>query len=236
MNIQLHIMVVEDEADIASLLRDYLEHDGYRVSVHHNGSTVAQAIAADPPDLLILDVMLPGEDGLSLCRQIRQSSDLPIIMVTARVDEVDRLLGLELGADDYVCKPFLPREVVARVRSILRRTNSMAQPADSSEQLSYQDVTLNLQTFRCTLNDQPVELTKVEFRLLQALMQHPGRVYSRDALMNTCYADNRVVSDRTIDSHIRNLRRKLSASTQATSTGNDDQLIQSIYGMGYRLG
>ncbi len=133
MNIQLHIMVVEDEADIASLLRDYLEHDGYRVSVHHNGSTVAQAIAADPPDLLILDVMLPGEDGLSLCRQIRQSSDLPIIMVTARVDEVDRLLGLELGADDYVCKPFLPREVVARVRSILRRTNSMAQQADSCE-------------------------------------------------------------------------------------------------------
>jgi two-component system response regulator BaeR len=232
--VQHHIMVVEDEIDIANLLRDYLESDGFRVSIHHNGDTAKRAIDTDRPDLLMIDIMLPGEDGLSLCQYIRRSSDMPIIMVTAKVDEVDRLLGLELGADDYICKPFLPREVVARVRSLLRRTHGFAAPTPATEQLTHQGLTLDLQTFRCTLNDQHVELTKVEFRLLQTLMQHPGRVYTRDALMDTCYADNRVVSDRTIDSHIRNLRRKLSDPVQAG--GSSEQLIQSIYGMGYRLG
>jgi len=232
--VQHHIMVVEDEIDIAHLLRDYLENDGYRVSLHNSCDTVKQAMATDAPDLLLIDIKLPGEDGLSLCQNIRRQSDLPIIMVTAKVDEVDRLLGLELGADDYVCKPFLPREVVARVRSILRRARGITSTTVSSEKLTFERLTLDLQTFRCTLNGQNVELTKVEFRLLQTLMQHPGRVYTRDALMDTCYADNRVVSDRTIDSHIRNLRRKLSDPVQAGDS--EDQLIQSIYGMGYRLG
>jgi two-component system response regulator BaeR len=222
-----HILVVEDEPKIAQLLVDYLERDDYRVSVLHDGADAVETIRADEPDFLILDLMLPGKDGLSICREVRQFSNLPIMMLTAKVDEIDRLVGLEIGADDYVCKPFSPREVVTRVRTILRRVQQ-APVVQSENKLSYDGVTLHIDKFECIAASTRVELTPVEFRLLQGLMERPGRVLSRDQLMNLCYADERVVSDRTIDTHVKNLRKKLEPSL-------DRVLIQSIYGVGYKL-
>ncbi len=222
------IIVVEDEPKIAQLLVDYLTRDGFNVTVIHDGSSAVQTIKDRNPALVLLDLMLPGKDGITICREVREFSNLPIIMVTAKVDEIDRLLGLELGADDYVCKPFSPREVVARVRTILRRVRQ--QPAAAKEnELQYRNVTIHVDRFQCAVEGQPVELTAVEFRLLQALMSQPGRVFSRDNLMRQCYSDNRVVSDRTIDSHVKNLRKKF------TKAVDGDELIHSIYGVGYKI-
>lgn len=222
------IIVVEDEPKISQLLVDYLQRDGFAVTVLEEGSSAVEVIGANKPALVILDLMLPGKDGLTICKEVRQFSNLPIVMLTARVDEVDRLVGLELGADDYVCKPFSPREVVARVRAILRRVQSP--PAQSVEnQLTYRDITLHLDRFECLAEDRRIDLTRVEFRILQTLMSQPGRVYAREALMNSAYSDSRIVSDRTIDTHVKNLRKKLSQGSQA------EELIRSIYGVGYKI-
>ncbi len=222
------IIVVEDEPKIAKLLAEYLTLDGFDVTVLDEGSKAVEIIKERDPALVLLDLMLPGKDGLTICRELRQFSDLPIIMITAKIDEIDRLLGLELGADDYVCKPFSPREVVARVRAILRRVQQRPEAAKEDE-LQYRNITMYLDRFQCVVEAQPVELTAVEFRLLQALMSQPGRVFSRDNLMRQCYTDNRVVSDRTIDSHVKNLRKKFA------KTAGDDELIHSIYGVGYKI-
>ncbi|MDP5054731.1 MAG: response regulator [Congregibacter sp.] len=224
---QGQVLIVEDEPKIAQLLVDYLERDDFTASVLHEGSHAVETVRADTPDLLIVDLMLPGKDGLSICREVRQFSDVPIIILTAKVDEIDRLVGLELGADDYICKPFSPREVVARVRTILRRVSRL--PAVQSENtLSYGEVTLHSDRYECIAAGERVELTPVEFRLLHGLLEHPGRVYSRDKLMDLCYADERVVSDRTIDTHVKNLRKKLEGSLGHI-------LIHSIYGVGYKV-
>ena len=184
-------------------------------------------IRVTEPDFLILDLMLPGKDGLSICREVRQFSNLPIMMLTAKVDEIDRLIGLEIGADDYVCKPFSPREIVSRVRTILRRVQQV--PATQGEsKISYAGVSLDIERFECMASGTRIELTPVEFRLLHGLMERPGRVLSRDQLMDLCYSDGRVVSDRTIDTHVKNLRKKLEPTL-------DRVLIQSIYGVGYKL-
>lgn len=222
-----HILVIEDEPKIAQLLVDYLERDDYQVAVLHDGSDAVETIQASKPDFLILDLMLPGKDGLSICREVRQFSNLPIMMLTAKVDEIDRLVGLEIGADDYVCKPFSPREVVTRVRTILRRVQQ-APVVQAENKLSYAEVTLDIDKFECMAAGTRIELTPVEFRLLHGLMERPGRVLSRDQLMNLCYADERVVSDRTIDTHVKNLRKKLEPTL-------DRVLIHSIYGVGYKL-
>lgn len=221
------ILIVEDEVKLTTLIRDYLLRDGFDVDVLHDGTDAVARIVTEQPDLVLLDLMLPGVDGLTICREVRRRSNVPIIMVTARVDEIDRLLGLELGADDYVCKPFSPREVVARVRSVLRRVTLQeeAPPEADVRVLSYRGVELDLDRLRCRRDSEPVALTPVELRLLQTLLEHPGFVYSRDRLMSACYDDHRVVSDRTIDSHVKNLRRKL----------GEDDLIHSIYGIGYKL-
>ena len=225
-----HIFVVEDDATIAAVLTDYLHHEGYRTTAIANGSNVVAAVRSDCPDLMILDLMLPGADGLAICREVRTFSMLPIIMVTARVDEVDRLLGLEIGADDYVCKPFLPREVVARVKAILRRVRHEEglQQSQATER-AYRGVTLDKERHICLFLGDAIDLTPVEFRLLDALLTRPGRVFSRDQLMDLCYDGHRVVSDRTIDTHVKNLRKKLSAGDEA------EPLIHSIYGIGYKL-
>jgi len=173
---------------------------------------------------MLLDLMLPERDGMSICREIRTFSDVPIMMVTARVDEIDRLLGLELGADDYICKPFSPREVVARVRTILRRIQVTA-TSDSA----YLGIELDEDLYRATINGKPLELTPVEFRLLSVLFKHPGRVFSRDQLMDRVYPDDRAVSDRTVDSHVKNLRKKVSEQLP------DEEVIRTIYGVGYKL-
>jgi two-component system response regulator BaeR len=224
----LHVLVVEDEPKIAQLLVDYLQRDGFHVTVLDEGTHAVEMIREREPGFLILDLMLPGKDGLTICREVRQFSNLPIMMLTAKVDEIDRLLGLELGADDYVCKPFSPREVVARVRTILRRLQQKPVVATDNE-LSYRVITLYLDRYECIVQGQRIELTPVEFKMLRGFMSQPGRVFSRDQLMNFSYPDERIVSDRTIDTHVKNLRKKLA---QAASEG---ELIHSIYGIGYKI-
>jgi two-component system response regulator BaeR len=224
----LHVLVVEDEPKIAQLLVDYLQRDGFHVTVLDEGTHAVEMIREREPSFLILDLMLPGKDGLTICREVRQFSNLPIMMLTAKVDEIDRLLGLELGADDYVCKPFSPREVVARVRTILRRLQQKPVVATDNE-LSYRVVTLYLDRYECIAQGQRIELTPVEFKMLRGFMSQPGRVFSRDQLMNFSYPDERIVSDRTIDTHVKNLRKKLA---QGVSEG---ELIHSIYGIGYKI-
>lgn len=225
-----HILIVEDEEKIAQLLADYLEREGYRVSTLFTGDNAVETIRSTEPDFLVLDLMLPGKDGLSICREVRQFSELPVMMLTAKVDEIDRLIGLELGADDYVCKPFSPREVVARVKTILRRTSSGVRASQSEDSaLRYRGVTLYPERFQCQILGQDVELTPIEFRLLQALLSRPGHVFSRDRLMTLSYTDGRIVSDRTIDTHVKNLRKKLSLVSE------EDDFLHSIYGVGYKI-
>ncbi|KFX70420.1 transcriptional regulator [Pseudomonas taeanensis MS-3] len=218
-----NILVVEDEPKLASLLRDYLQAAGHRVSCLDDGLAVVPAVRAAEPDLILLDIMLPGRDGLAICRELRSFSAVPIIMITARVEEVDRLLGLDLGADDYICKPFSPREVVARTRAILRRQQRAGDPPNVA------GLELDADRYRARYAGVELELTPVEFRLLSSLAATPGRVFSRDQLMNHAYTDQRVVTDRTVDSHIKNLRRKLEQAAP------DRELIHSIYGVGYKL-
>jgi two-component system response regulator BaeR len=219
-----HILIAEDEPKIAALLEDYLTAAGMRVSRVDDGAAVLAAIDELAPDLLILDLMLPNRDGMSLCRDVRAKGTLPIVMLTARVEEIDRLLGLELGADDYICKPFSPREVVARVKAILRRVAPHETAGDTRALIAIDEARL-----RATVNGRRLDLTPVEFRLLQTLHRHPGRVYRRDELLDLIYDDFREVSDRTIDSHIKNLRRKLDLLLP------NRQLILSVYGVGYKL-
>ena len=223
-----NIIVVEDEPKIAQLLVDYLERDGFSVTVLNDGKHAVEMIREAAPGFVILDLMLPGKDGLAICREVRQFSGVPILMLTAKVDEIDRLVGLELGADDYVCKPFSPREVVARVRTIQRRLQQQPGMAADSE-LSYRDIIINIEKYECSVRGQRIEFTPVEFQLLRGFVSQPGRVFSRDQLMDMAYSDERVVSDRTIDTHVKNIRRKLSQA------GDDVGQVHSIYGVGYKL-
>ena len=224
------ILLVEDEAKIAQILVDYLQNDGFEVNVLHSGKTAVETVRQSTPDFVILDLMLPDKDGMTICNEVRQFSNVPIMMLTAKVDEIDRLMGLEKGADDYVCKPFLPREVVARVKTILRRVTPESLSTDQPDgQLSYRSMTLLPEKYLCIVSSIRVELTPVEFRILQTMVSQPGRVFSRDNLMEASYPDDRVVSDRTVDSHVKNLRKKVLAA----SDGED--LIHSVYGVGYKV-
>ncbi|SEQ59687.1 two-component system, OmpR family, response regulator BaeR [Amphritea atlantica] len=220
-----HILIVEDEAGLAELLRDYLLMADYDVDILYEGGSAVEWVREHNPALVLLDLMLPGKDGMAICREVRQFSQVPIIMTTARVEEIDRLLGLELGADDYVCKPYSPREVVARVRSVLRRAG--VQMTGSVAQLT--GIMLDEGAFKATVNGTNLDLTPVEFRLLNTFMAQPGRVFARGHLLDNLYDDQRVVSDRTIDTHIKNLRKKLEAQLP------DQDVIQSVYGVGYKL-
>ena len=215
------IMIVEDEEKLASLLADYLRQSGFDSVWIADGNQVLPRVRAELPDLVLLDLMLPGRDGLDICKEIRTFSQLPIIMITARVEEIDRLLGLELGADDYICKPFSPREVVARVKTVLRRAGEHHTPASGG-------LSLDADKYRAQLKGRDLDLTAVEFKLLHFLYQNPGRIYSRSQLMDRIYSDQRIVSDRTIDSHIKKLRKKIAA------VAPDEELIHSIYGVGYK--
>lgn len=222
MNSEKRVLIVEDEAKIAAVLRDYLLSDGCVVDIMSDGGVVVEFVRANRLDLVLLDWMLPIKDGVSICREVRAFSTVPIIIVTARVEEIDRLLGLELGADDYICKPFSPREVLARVRALLRRAHWRDAPAQA------QALVLDEANYEARLLDKVLPLTPVEFRLLATLFTHPGRVYSRAQLQAQCYLDHRIVSDRTVDSHIKNLRRKF----EELSPGSDP--VRSIYGVGYK--
>jgi len=217
------ILIVEDEARLARLLADYLGAAGFSTHRIGNGREVLDWVRAQPPALILLDLMLPGRDGLDICRALRAEGEVPIIITTARVEEIDRLLGLELGADDYVCKPYSPREVVARVKAVLRRRGPTTQPETGL-------LRLDPGTLRVRAPDgRAVELTAVEFALLQTLHAAPGRIFPRDRLMDRIYRDQRIVSDRTIDSHVKKLRRKLADLLPG------QELIHSVYGVGYRF-
>ena len=217
------ILIVEDEPKIAALLADYLSaQGGLHSKIVERGDEVLRQFHSEQPDLVLLDLMLPGLDGIEVCKLLRAESDVPIIMVTARVEEIDRLLGLELGADDYICKPFSPREVVARVKAVLRRSE-MVKAGTQSHGLE-----MDGEKFVARLNGMALALTPVEFALLQMLSTHPGRVFSRDQLMNGMYSDYRVVSDRAVDTHVKNLRRKLAEAFGI------EEMIKSVYSLGYR--
>ena len=219
------ILVIEDEIKIARLVRDYLENAGYRVLVATRGDEGLALARTERPDLIVLDLMLPGLDGLDLCRKVRQSSQVPIIMVTARAEEADRLIGLELGADDYVTKPFSPRELVARVRAVLRRARGEAPP----ELLRAGDLALDVAAHAVTLGGRPVELTPTEFALLEALMRAPGRVLSRLQLLEQAQGEAYEGYERTVDAHIKNLRQKIEPDPK------NPRYITTVYGVGYRL-
>jgi two-component system response regulator BaeR len=220
-----HILVVEDEKKIASLLCDYLKAAGFRTSTQNNGDRVISQIKQDRPDLILLDIMLPGKDGMELCREIRQFSNIPIIMITARVEEIDRLLGLELGADDYVCKPFSPREVVARVKAVFRRVH----PDPRAHNLVVGSISLDDETHQVTIDKQVLNLTPNEFGLLKIMMNRPHRVFSRSELINRVQGYDFEGYDRTIDTHIKNLRKKIARQLPG------QEIISTVYGIGYKF-
>lgn len=219
------IMIIEDEPDLAEVLRDYLAQAGMEAEILWDGTHAVERVLAAQPDLVVLDIMLPGKDGLTICRELRARSDVPIIMETARVEEIDRLLGLELGADDYLCKPFSPRELVARIKAILRRT-APAQEVESPENCLVMDP----ESWRATLAGKSLDLTKREFQILHTLHRRPGRVFSRAQLLEMAFPDDADVFDRTIDSHIKNIRVKVKALVPGL------ELIRSVYGVGYAFG
>lgn len=216
------ILIVEDEQPVAELLADYLKASGFSTHIIEDGARVCSWVNENRPDLILLDLMLPNKDGITLCREIRAKSQIPIIMATAKVDEIDRLLGLELGADDYICKPYSPREVVARVKAVLRRSGGVSLE-------STQTVEIDRQGNRVLLHGKDLGLTSVEFNLFLTLHSRPGRIFSRNQLIEHIYQDNRIVSDRTVDSHIKKLRLKIS------QISTDVELIHSVYGIGYKF-
>lgn len=224
------ILIVEDEIKIATLLQDYCRQSGYETHMIHNGREAQEWLLHNKAQLILLDVMLPEVDGITICREHRQHAETPIIMVTAKVEEIDRLLGLELGADDYICKPFSPREVMARVKSVLRRTTNISkQPDTPDSQHNSSGLTLDEERYTVSFNQMSLSLTAIEFKLLQSLYKQSGKILSRDQLMTHSYSDDRIVSDRTIDSHVKKLRQKLARFEL------EEELIQSVYGVGYRF-
>jgi len=214
------IFVVEDEADIASVLVDYLRVAGFTGVAFADGEQALQAAVRQSPALVLLDVMLPGRDGHSVLGELRASSDIPVVMLTARVEEADRLIGLELGADDYICKPFSPREVVARVKAVLRRSRGTAPSAAPG-------LVMEPEHWRATLDGTPLELTRKEFGVLATLAARPGRIFSRAQLLDAVYADALDTSERALDSHVKNLRRKLA------EVDGLHEWIRSVYGVGF---
>ena len=221
---QAKILIVEDEIKLANVLAKYFEQMGYQVELIHHGAQVMGYFNSNHIDLIILDLGLPGQDGLSLCKAIRAQSEVPIMMTTARVEEIDRLLGLELGADDYICKPYSPREVCARAKAVLRRV----QPSTNNETSNHWQ--LNENQLSVSFAQVEVQLTAVEFGLLATMVAKPNRIFSRDSLMHAAYSDDRIVSHRTIDSHIKKLRKKLE---QLPASENK---LHSVYGVGYKYG
>lgn len=233
------ILIVEDEPKLAQLLVDYLKQSGFDTHVIGDGQQALEWIQQQHEniDLMILDLMLPSLDGMEICKAVRQFSALPILMASARVEEIDRLIGLELGADDYLCKPYSPREVVARVKAILRRSQLVKQHLSASqhgadikpvaEELA--GLVMEEEKYKATLNGNELDLTAVEFQILAILAKEPGRIFSRQQLMDGGYQDHRVVSDRTIDSHIRKLRKRIAEKCP------ESEIIHSVYGVGYKF-
>ena len=217
-----HVLIVEDEKKLADVLIAYLNQNQFKVTHFESGSDVVDWVKTNQPNIILLDLMLPDVNGKDLCKEIRQFSMVPIIMVTAMIDEIDRLIGLELGADDYVCKPFSPKEVVARVKAVLRRSEGGLNRGEM-----YDAFEVNDQTYSIKLHQDRLDLTPVEFRLLKMFLQSPGRVFNRDQILNNIFEDGRIVLDRTVDTHVKNLRHKLKTASP------EHDYIRSVYGIGY---
>ena len=220
------VLVVDDEPKIVQLTRDYLEHAGFRVASASDGKEALASFRRDAPDLVVLDLGLPTLDGLDVARAIRKSSNVPIVMLTGRGDEADRVAGLELGADDYVTKPFSPKELVARVRAVLRRSEMAAAPADL---VRAGDVTLDVPRLSVRVKDRAVDLTPTEFQLLLALARSPGRVFTRAQLLDALHGVAFESYERAIDAHVKNIRRKLEADPR------EPRYLLTVHGVGYRF-
>lgn len=224
------ILVVDDDPHIREVVVFALEKVGMQVVQVENGEQALLQFHKHHPALLVLDINMPEMDGLEVCKKLRQTSDVPVIFLSSRDEDIDRILGIELGGDDYVTKPFVPRELVARVKAVLKRTqgeNSVMQEA-SSDVLQYGDLRLSHEDFTVTWQGKPVVLTALEFRMVENLMRQPSRVFERESLIDGAYKDNIHVSDRTVDSHIRNIRKKFVAQ-------GCDSIIETVRGIGYRL-
>lgn len=221
------ILVIDDEPQIADICRDYLTAAGFAVTTAHDGPKGLALARKDHPDLIVLDLMLPGMDGLDVCRELRRESNTPIIMLTARVEESDKLVGLELGADDYMVKPFSPKELVARVRAVLRRAENINAP--QPEVLRVGDVTLDTARMRVMVGERNIELTATEFQLLVALAAQPGRIFTRAQLLDVVHGVAFESYERAIDAHIKNLRRKLEPNPR------EPRYILTVYGVGYKF-
>lgn len=222
------VLIVDDDTKTVDLVQLYLKRDGYKVLTAYNGNDALKMTLEGKPDLVVLDLMLPGMDGLEVCRRLREISDVPVIMLTARTTEEDRLSGLNLGADDYVTKPFSPRELAARVRAVLRRM-----PEDiidrGAQELEQGDLILNFAKYEARLKGRPLELTNIEFKLLGVLAREPGRVFSRSQLIDRTVGYDFEGFDRTIDVHIHNLRKKIEVDA------NNPKYIKTVYGAGYKF-
>ena len=220
------ILVVEDEMKIARTLRDYLEIAGFKVTVVAEGSAALASVRGDRPDLVVLDLGLPGMDGLDVARELRRTSTMPIVMLTARGEESDRIVGLELGADDYLVKPFSPKELVARVRAVLRRTSGATAGAET---LRSGDVEVDLPKMRARVGGRTVDLTPTEFELLAAFVREPGRVFTRGQLLDALHGVTIESYERAIDAHVKNLRRKIEPEV------GRPRYVLTVHGVGYRF-
>jgi DNA-binding response OmpR family regulator len=220
------VLIVDDEPQIVQLVRDYLEHGGFKVLTASDGPSAVRTASTQHPDLVVLDLGLPGLDGLDVTRSLRRNGSLPIIMLTARTDETDKLVGLELGADDYVTKPFSPKELVARVRSVLRRTEAAKQPGDL---IRVGDIELDLPSMEVRVNGRRIDLTPTEFQLLATMARQPGRVFSRAQLLSAVHGVAFESYERAIDAHVKNLRRKLEPDP------HNPRYLLTVFGVGYRF-
>jgi two-component system, OmpR family, response regulator BaeR len=220
-----NILIVEDDERISDVLKSYFENAAFNVSVLNTGNTVVSSVRTSPPDLILLDIMLPDEDGMTICREIRSFSDVPIIIVTARVEDFDRLLGLELGADDYICKPFIPREVVARAKAVLRRVH----PEHGENKLVVGPIVMDEKRHTVTIGGYEVNLTPIEYQLLKIMMSAPDRVFTRNDFISRIQGYNYDGYDRTIDNHIKNLRKKINDHI------TDHEMIHTVFGVGYKI-
>ena len=224
------ILVVDDEVDIVDFIEDYLTGEGYEVVKAYNGVEALDKMRQDLPDLVVLDIMLPGLDGFEVCKQMRTESAVPILMLTAKDTDVDRIVGLEIGADDYMPKPFNPRELVARVKAILRRTHHQDyQPRNQISTLKHKDLSIDAERRTVTIGSRQLELTMKEFDLLLFLMQSPGHVYSRDHLLDYVWGQDSFVGARTVDVHIRRLREHIEIDA------SQPQYIITVWGVGYKF-
>ena len=224
------ILVVDDEVDIVDFIDDYLTGEGYEVIKAYDGVEALDKMRQNLPDLVVLDIMLPGLDGFEVCKQIRTESTVPILMVTAKDSDVDKIVGLEIGADDYIPKPFNPRELVARVKAILRRTYRQDyQPHSQTVTIKYKDLSIDTERRRATIGDRMLKLTMKEFDLLLFLVRNPGHVYSRDHLLDFVWGQDSFVGARTVDVHIRRLRE------QIETDASQPQYIKTVWGVGYKF-